>query len=167
MKKDKLFVVVFLVLIAWVTIIYYLFSHKPNINADSNSSKIYQDFKSIQKRVDKFESRLKLVNSLTKSIQESIDRLINGPDKPEDKKPSKTKSGSDHKPEQTVKPVPVPDLANDVIPVLMMACNRVTVKTALDSLLNIRKDKNKFPVIVSQVNKLYVSSTHLNNIFRK
>jgi hypothetical protein len=38
-----------------------------------------------------------------------------------------------------------------VIPVLMFACNRVTVNRALDNLLKIRKDAEKFPVIVSQV----------------
>jgi hypothetical protein len=40
---------------------------------------------------------------------------------------------------------------SDVIPVLMFACNRVTVNLALDSLLKARKDPKKFPIIVSQV----------------
>jgi alpha-1,3-mannosyl-glycoprotein beta-1,2-N-acetylglucosaminyltransferase len=43
-----------------------------------------------------------------------------------------------------------PDMS-DVIPVLMFACNRVTVNKALDSLLRARKDPEKFPIIVSQV----------------
>ena len=38
-----------------------------------------------------------------------------------------------------------------VIPVLMFACNRVTVAKALDSLLSYRTDPVKFPIIVSQV----------------
>jgi hypothetical protein len=44
-----------------------------------------------------------------------------------------------------------------VIPVLMFACNRVTVNRALDNLLKIRKDAAKFPVIVSQVEKYSVT----------
>jgi hypothetical protein len=43
---------------------------------------------------------------------------------------------------------------SEVIPVLMFACNRVTVNLALDSLLKARKDPNKFPIIVSQVESL-------------
>ena len=38
-----------------------------------------------------------------------------------------------------------------MIPVLMFACNRVTVAKALDSLLSYRTDPAKFPIIVSQV----------------
>ena len=38
-----------------------------------------------------------------------------------------------------------------VIPVLMFACNRVTVAKALDSLLSYRTDPVKFPMFVSQV----------------
>ena len=38
-----------------------------------------------------------------------------------------------------------------VIPVLMFACNRVTVAKAVDSLLSYRTDPAKFPIIVSQV----------------
>ena len=40
-----------------------------------------------------------------------------------------------------------------MIPVLMFACNRVTVAKALDSLLSYRTDPAKFPIIVSQVRK--------------
>jgi hypothetical protein len=41
--------------------------------------------------------------------------------------------------------------ANEVIPVLMFACNRVTVNVAIDSLLKARKNPKQFPIIVSQV----------------
>ena len=41
-----------------------------------------------------------------------------------------------------------------VIPVLMFACNRVTVAKAVDSLLSYRTDPAKFPIIVSQVRTL-------------
>ena len=43
---------------------------------------------------------------------------------------------------------------SEVIPVLMFACNRVTVNIALESLLKARKDPEKFPIIVSQVTNL-------------
>jgi len=39
---------------------------------------------------------------------------------------------------------------DDVIPVLLFSCNRVTVSKALDLLISYRPDKNRFPIIVSQ-----------------
>jgi len=38
----------------------------------------------------------------------------------------------------------------DVIPVLLFACNRVSVSKALDELISYRTDKEKYPIIVSQ-----------------
>ena len=39
---------------------------------------------------------------------------------------------------------------SSILPVLMFACNRPTVSKALDSLLKIRNDPERFPIIVSQ-----------------
>lgn len=44
----------------------------------------------------------------------------------------------------------VADRARPVIPVLLFACNRVTVNKALDLLLAYRPDKEQFPIVVSQ-----------------
>lgn len=43
------------------------------------------------------------------------------------------------------------DLQESKIPVLVFACNRVTVSRCLDSLLQYRPDPDLFPIIVSQV----------------
>lgn len=37
-----------------------------------------------------------------------------------------------------------------VIPILVIACNRVSVRDTLDDLIKYRKDANQFPIIVSQ-----------------
>jgi alpha-1,3-mannosyl-glycoprotein beta-1,2-N-acetylglucosaminyltransferase len=39
---------------------------------------------------------------------------------------------------------------DDVIPVLLFACNRISVSKALDELISYRPDKKKYPIIVSQ-----------------
>ncbi|CAH2249541.1 jg18774 [Pararge aegeria aegeria] len=47
------------------------------------------------------------------------------------------------------------DMALDgsiVLPILVIACDRVTVKRCLDNLVKFRPDKDTFPIIVSQVN---------------
>lgn len=43
------------------------------------------------------------------------------------------------------------ELQDSKIPVLVFACNRVTVTRCLDSLLQYRPDPDLFPIIVSQV----------------
>lgn len=37
-----------------------------------------------------------------------------------------------------------------ILPVLVMACNRITVRRCLDQLIKYRPDKDQFPIIVSQ-----------------
>ncbi|XP_026756104.2 alpha-1,3-mannosyl-glycoprotein 2-beta-N-acetylglucosaminyltransferase [Galleria mellonella] len=44
----------------------------------------------------------------------------------------------------------MPDTADVVLPVLLIACDRVTVKRCLDNLVKYRPDKYTFPIIVSQ-----------------
>lgn len=48
------------------------------------------------------------------------------------------------------------DLQKNKIPVLVFACNRITVTKCLDSLLQYRPDPDNFPIIVSQVRNLYI-----------
>lgn len=47
------------------------------------------------------------------------------------------------------------ELQDNKIPVLVFACNRVTVTRCLDNLLQHRPDPDYFPIIVSQVNYKY------------
>lgn len=46
-------------------------------------------------------------------------------------------------------------LVEPVIPVIVFACNRITVKKCLDQLIRYRPSKEQFPIIVSQVNINY------------
>lgn len=48
------------------------------------------------------------------------------------------------------------DSKGTVIPVLVFACNRVSVTRCLDQLLQYRPNPDQFPIIVSQVSYLYI-----------
>jgi hypothetical protein len=43
------------------------------------------------------------------------------------------------------------DINKPVIPVLVIACNRVSISRSLDTLIKYRPDREQFPIIVSQV----------------
>lgn len=45
-----------------------------------------------------------------------------------------------------------------VIPILVFACNRVSVRKCLDNLIEYRPNINQFPIIVSQVNIDYCTN---------
>lgn len=42
-----------------------------------------------------------------------------------------------------------------IIPILVIACNRISVRSCLDDLIRYRPDSNQFPIIVSQVRQIY------------
>lgn len=52
------------------------------------------------------------------------------------------------------------DVNKPIIPVIVFACNRVTVSRALDKLIKYRPDRDQFPIIVSQVCSIYSFSKH-------
>jgi len=55
----------------------------------------------------------------------------------------------DSKPEEKLEPT-ANEVEKPVIPILLFACNRVTVNKALDLLIAYRPDKEQFPIIVTQ-----------------
>ena len=125
---------------------YFLFVHRPNAGAvrrrlgfDGQSSTL--TLTALSHRVDEFEKRLKQTSDENSQLLQALRKAV--------KESQKEESNNDNEKVKDAKAgLPEPDV---VIPVLMFACNRVTVSKALDSLLSIRKDKHKFPIIVSQV----------------
>lgn len=153
MRKDTLYALGSVALFAWICMTYFLFVHRPNLEAarrrqgGGNGSDL--TLSSLAKRVDAFEAKLKkssqensqLLVALKKAVQEGQsqrDQLKKN--LPQDAAAHDSSSTSSKRATTT----------QLVIPVLMFACNRVTVNKALDSLLHYRKDKEKFPIIVSQ-----------------
>ena len=161
MRKDTLYIFGSLALFAWVAMTYFLFVHRPNHNvSDLQRSRL----ESLQERIHTFEVRLneslETNQAFLVKMKEAIDLKNSGLSDKAFKSVSAKSPGKEKGIDGPVRSEPVSEKATKVseavepdvvIPVLMFACNRVTVNLALDSLLNARKDSKKFPIIVSQV----------------
>jgi len=158
MRKDTLYIFGSLALFAWAAMTYFLFVHRPNNYADLRKSKL----DAIQDRIQTFEVRLNESLEESSAFLAKMKELLN-----KKSAPLVDKAFSSTKQPKNIEDNPRPDVSkvdggerseqkrgldqNEVIPVLMFACNRVTVNIALDSLLKARKNPEKFPIIVSQV----------------
>ena len=168
MRKDTLYIFGSLALFAWVAMTYFLFVHRPNHSvSDLQRSRL----ESLQDRVHTFEVRLNEsleANQLfLAKIKEAVEQRLSDKAFSSPTSSSSSSSTSAAKSSEKGKPIDGPVKSesvsektskvseavdqNEVIPVVMFACNRVTVNLALDSLLKARKDPKKFPIIVSQV----------------
>ncbi|XP_026474670.1 alpha-1,3-mannosyl-glycoprotein 2-beta-N-acetylglucosaminyltransferase [Ctenocephalides felis] len=116
------------------TILIYLmtkneFYDVPKIHINSRLSDLEQSLK------QEFEQNSKLINGIKKIIEKAG-------------KVGENKGGKIDDPGEVGKPTST--LQYPVIPVLVFACNRITVKKCLDQLILYRPSKEQFPIIVSQ-----------------
>ena len=156
MRKDRIYIFVSITLFAWISMTYFLFVHRPSSTEAGHSR--FAEMNSLKSRVSNFEYKLRenleQNEAFLKHLRESLVKNKSGKQKFEQDVEKLNKAKEE---------VEVKAVENIVIPVLMFACNRVTVSQALDSLLKIRKDHEKFPIIVSQVSAtlLRISGTTL------
>ena len=150
MRKDRLYALGTLAFCIWMSMTYFLFVHRPNAEAvrrrlgfDGKASDSLT-LTALSHRVDEFERRLKQTSEENSQLLQVLREAVKESHKQEEKR-----NNGDVK-QAPLAPWTIEE--NVVIPVLMFACNRVTVSKALEALLSIRKDKQKFPIIVSQVN---------------
>ena len=143
MRKDKIYVFGSLALFLWICMTYFLFVHRPN-PAESLRKKfltndkdlISESLVNLHLKIEDFERRLKRTSEENSELLQSLQKAVSS--KSQDNENRQKSLENEHKNEDLV------------IAVLMFACNRVTVSKALDSLLKIRTNKSKFPIIVSQ-----------------
>ena len=151
MRKDRLYALGTMAFCIWMSMTYFLFVHRPNAEAvrrrlgfDGKSSATTLTLTALSHRVDEFERRLKQTSDENSQLLHALREAV--------KESHKQEKRNDDDVKKAAAPLaPWPIEKNVVIPVLMFACNRVTVSKALENLLSIRKDKQKFPIIVSQV----------------
>jgi alpha-1,3-mannosyl-glycoprotein beta-1,2-N-acetylglucosaminyltransferase len=156
MRKDRLYVVGSLVLVVWIGMTYFLFVHRPKyLDAQHSAAEGESDrSRQLRARIQLMEQKMKsqkLENdALLSEVMRIRDREREEP--PADLPPAPAKEGpAESAAEKEQKPAAAEVVPKEeVMPVLMFACNRPTVSKALDSLLACRKSKAKFPVIVSQ-----------------
>ena len=151
MRRDKVCIYGTIALLAWISMTYFLFMHRPSLTEAGGS---HPDLNSLKIRFANFEHKLKehidQNNAFLEHLKDSLAK------KQEALKPKLGKGAlAEPSKDKAVIRSSVPAAEKVVIPILMFACNRVTVSKALDSLLKIRKDKEKFPIIVSQVRPVF------------
>lgn len=175
MRKDTFNILGALTIFSWAGMTYLLFTHRP-----SNEAGQYQrQFRDLTGRVGQLESKVKDQLKENSVLLEKLKDIkgrggtkfedITGgrKDEPGTGGGGKFVDGAneydgvkkDEKVEDSVDVAatgqrPQESVANDekpVIAILLFACNRVTVNKAIDSLLVHRPDKERFPIVVSQV----------------
>lgn len=154
MRKHIFYVLSFVCSFLWLGIVYMLYAERentppPKLVLDSNE--IRERLESLEKKIsEQVEENSILLNQLQEARlrrnKQQQQQAIDAPPPPvleQDANPEK-------EPEQRDDDVEDEAPSKPVIPVLLFACNRVTVNKALDLLLVYRTDKEQFPIIVSQ-----------------
>jgi len=137
---------------AWMLMAYFLFVRRPETMGKSSSgekrsleSRLSKLSASIEAFGQKLERQLKDNQELLRVVEDDI-LVSNAADRSKDVKVSSPEVATPAKASPAEKEL--------VIPVLMFACNRPTVRKAIDPLLEYRGDDpdriKKFPIIVSQ-----------------
>ncbi len=150
MKKDKLYLFGTLALFAWISMTYFLFVHRPKSVESSGSDRRLSELNALKSRMTNFEFKLKESLAENSAFLKQVQDLLSHKNPPKDTLKDKAKDVVANVVDKKRVVKEKEDFSN-VIPVLMFACNRVTVSKSLDNLLKIRKDEKKFPIIVSQV----------------
>lgn len=148
-----------LILLLWFLATYLLFPSRSSLGLDLI---IYQDAKSKSPHIRKFVENLNKLENEESQLFKDNQKLLQDMEQEVDLKLDMLKK------EQITKER-VHDLAQMqskfngvVIPVLVFACNRITVTRCLDQLIKYRPSEEQFPIIVSQV-RIFTPSNMLNS----
>ena len=149
MRRDQLYLYGLLASAAWMLMTYFLFANRPESVkvrkvSESSVSTLSPGLVQLSARVELFGQKLLQQAENNEQLLQEVQQL----------RQARQMSESLN---QVEEPAAVqPAVSNDVvIPILMFACNRPTVRKALDPLLEYRGQDpariKKFPIIVSQV----------------
>ena len=158
MRRDKVYAFGVICIFGWMVVTYILFSHEPPIFESkftrSHRNKIdHEAFYKLRNNIDRFSVRLKQQMRESDQLLVDLKDIVDRQKSEEQNRQRSQEQKLEVKTEFVTKDPPKPE--NVVIPILMFACNRVSVTKAIDPLLKYRGDdparKAKFPIIVSQV----------------
>ncbi len=132
---------------------YFLFVHRPKSAESSGSGGArLSELNSLKSRMTNFEFKLKESLSENSAFLKQVqDILLSNKKASKDTLKIKAKDVVKDVVDKKKSAIKEKEDFSNVIPVLMFACNRVTISKSLDNLLKIRTDEKKFPIIVSQV----------------
>ncbi|CAH1963516.1 unnamed protein product [Acanthoscelides obtectus] len=129
MRIKRTNLVVFLILLVWSAVLYVTISFKPIYHSDVSSSY------NVDRQILKLEHGISEQFEKNKNIIKNAHKLL------------EIKKAGDVSKEKTLPK----ELQEVKLPILVFACNRITVSRCLDKLLKYRPDPDQFPIIVSQV----------------
>lgn len=126
MRLKRTNIIIILIFVVWLTTLYITITFRP-LYTHETSSDTDRQIERLERGIShQFEQTKKLISDAHKILEIT------------------KKNGSTNK--SFLK-----ELQDEKIPVLVFACNRITVTRCLDSLLQYRPDPDHFPIIVSQV----------------
>lgn len=133
MRVKRTSYVIILFIITWATVVYFAFTNRPTsleTNYDND----------IDVRLLNLEIGISDQYKLNQDMIYKLHRYL-------DKKKNSKEPIIDNE----VEPLFKKDFDGTVIPVLVFACNRVSVSRCIDQLIQHRPNPDQFPIIISQV----------------
>lgn len=127
MRFKRTNLILILIFVVWLSTLYITLTFRPLYTHETTSNH--------DRQIERLERGISSQFELNRKLINNAQRIL------EIKKNGSTKSF-------------LKDLQENKIPVLVFACNRITVTRCLDSLLQYRPDPDLFPIIVSQVRNL-------------
>nr|CAI5862762.1 unnamed protein product [Callosobruchus analis] len=127
MRIKRTNLVVLLILLIWSAVLYFTLSFKTVYPSDISSHSVDRQILILERGIsEQFDKNKNIIKNAQKLLE------------------IKTKGDSS-------KDKTLPNELQDVkLPILVFACNRITVSKCLDKLLKYRPDPDQFPIIVSQ-----------------
>lgn len=126
MRIKRTIVVLGLITITWSLVLYFTLLYRPIYS--ETSVNVNRQIVILEQGIsDQFKKNNDMINDAQKLLE--------------------IKKKGDHGQRQTIPK----EVQNVKIPVLVFACNRVTINKCLDRLIQYRPDPDQFPIIVSQV----------------
>lgn len=141
MRVKRTIYIIILFIITWATVVYFAFTNRPINLTDTN----YDN--DIDVRLLNLEIG---ISEQSKQNQDMIYKLHRYLDK---KKQSKEPLNNNNE----IEPMFKKDFDGNVIPILVFACNRISVNRCLEQLIQHRPNPDQFPIIVSQVSTIFYS----------
>lgn len=145
MRRKHVVGVVITVFLSWNLLTYYILVSRQHGKVDSPEN--------IRNKLERMEidihQQLRENEKLLEQLQQyrKISGINNPPSNEEDTITNSDGNGV------VIRNVHLPEVKKSdstVLPILMIACNRVQVSRSLEQLIKYRKDRQKFPIIVSQ-----------------
>ncbi|XP_006818508.1 alpha-1,3-mannosyl-glycoprotein 2-beta-N-acetylglucosaminyltransferase-like [Saccoglossus kowalevskii] len=137
MRWRKIYIIGAALFLCWNIVMYYVF-----INSKQTKGTLTRLSKKLSNLQDQIHQQIQENDELLEDIKRQKDIFI--------KKQKSLGISFDFKSKEEAEPPAVAHHSGVVIPVLVIACNRPTVRKCIDLLIKYRPSKEQFPIIVSQ-----------------